>query len=92
MTVGIIPTTRDKARTEEQHLLRKVVAGRQAWEQAALLQLLELRLTRAKACLVECLPSELGKFQGEAQAYNKLFQDIEKAALLVEQEERNHGH
>ena len=41
-------------------------------EHQALLELLRLKLEQAKHQLVTCSPQDFQRFQGEAQAYNKL--------------------
>jgi hypothetical protein len=45
----------------------------------AVLELLQFRLELLKDALIQCTPSEFPRLQGEAQAYEKLIKEFQRA-------------
>ena len=64
------------SRAEEQALLQGVQAGQRDPAMVALVKLLELRLRKQQARLVDCQPEEFVVLQAEARATKKLLSEL----------------
>jgi hypothetical protein len=85
--MALKPTPEQEAQHRELELVKAIARGRGNWEVGQVLQLLELRLSKAKEMLVLAPPSEVACLQGEAQALRRLLRDIDRAATQLIQEE-----